>query len=98
MFILLDFSSTKMKGKGCLRFIFCIVLIIFGNIFIEDYLNIDLNGVTKFISILVLGGLFEILFYLVIKNFSIKPNNILTNIKKMVFHKKKERKKGDPFI
>ena len=87
-----------MKGKGCLRFILYIVLLIFGNIFIEDYLNIDLNGVTKFISILVLGGLFEILFYLVIKNFSIKPNNILTNIKKMVFHKKKERKKGDPFI
>ena len=86
-----------MKGKGCLRFIFFIVLIIFGNIFIEDYLNIDLNGVTKFISILVLGGLFEILFYLVIKNFSIKPNNSLINIKKMVFHKK-ERKKGDPFI
>ena len=87
-----------MKGKGCLRFILYIVLLIFGNIFIEDYLNIYLNGVTKFISIFILGGLFEILFYLVIKNFSIKPNNSLINIKKMVFHKKREKKRRSFYI
>ena len=44
-----------MKGKGCLRFFLYTFLLAFANGFIEDFLNIDLNGVTKILSIIIIA-------------------------------------------
>ena len=50
-----------MKGKGCLRFFLYTFLLAFANVFIEDFLNIDLDGVTKVVSVLIVAGLIELL-------------------------------------
>jgi len=70
----------------------------FANGFIEDFLNIDLDGVTKIISVLILAGLIELLIDQFFKYFS---ENSQTNIFKKIkdiLYPKKERRKGDPFL
>ena len=87
-----------MKGKGCLRFFLYSFLLAFANGFIEDFLNIDLDGVTKIISVLILAGLIELLIDQFFKYFS---ENSQTNIFKKIkdiLYPKKERRKGDPFL
>ena len=87
-----------MKGKGCLRFFLYTFLLAFANGFIEDFLNIDLDGVTKVVSVLIVAGLIELLINQFFKYFS---GNSQTNIFKKIkdiFFPKKERKKGDPFL
>ena len=87
-----------MKGKGCLRFFLYTFLLAFANGFIEDFLNIDLDGVTKVVSVLIVAGLIELLIDQFLKYFS---GNSQTNIFKKIkdiFYPKKERKRGDPFL
>ena len=87
-----------MKGKGCLRFFLYAFLLAFANGFIEDFLNIDLNGVTKIISIIIIAGSIEFIIDQLFKYFS---GNSQTNIFKKIkdiFYPNKERKKGDPFL
>ena len=87
-----------MKGKGCLRFFLYTFLLAFANGFIEDFLNIDLDGVTKVFSVLIVAGLIELLIDQLFKYFS---GNSQTNIFKKIkdiFYPKKERKRGDPFL
>ena len=87
-----------MKGKGCLRFFLYTFLLAFANGFIEDFLNIDLDGVTKIISVLIVAGLIELLIDQFFKYFS---GNSQTNIFKKIkdiLYPKKERRKGDPFL
>ena len=74
-------------------------LLVFANGFIEDILNIDLNGVTKILSIIIIAGSTEFFIDQVFKYFSKNSeSNMFENIKNMVLHRKKERKKGDPFL
>ena len=88
-----------MKGKGCLRFFLYTFLLVFANGFIEDILNIDLNGVTKILSIIIIAGSTEFFIDQVFKYFSKNSESkMFENIKNMVLHRKKERKKGDPFL
>ena len=88
-----------MKGKGCLRFFLYTFLLAFANGFIEDFLNIDLDGVTKVFSVLIVAGLIELLIDQFFKYFSgNSQTNIFENIKNMILPGKKERKKGDPFL
>ncbi len=88
-----------MKGKGCLRFFLYIFMLAFANIFIEDFLDIDLNGVTKILSIIIIAGSIEFIIDQLFKYFSRNSEtNMFQNIKNMVFPRKKERKKGDPFL
>ena len=88
-----------MKGKGCLRFFLYTFLLAFVNGFIEDILNIDLNAVTKILSIIIIGGSIEFIIDQVFKYFSRNPeSNIFESIKNTVLPRKKERKKGDPFL
>ena len=87
-----------MKGKGCLRFFLYTFLLAFANGFIEDFLNIDLDGVTKVFSVLIVAGLIELLIDQLFKYFS---GNSQTNIFKKIkdiFYPNNERKKGDPFL
>ena len=87
-----------MKGKGCFRFFLYAFLLAFANVFIEDFLNIDLDGVTKVVSVLIVAGLIELLIDQFFKYFS---GNSQTNIFKKIkdiFYPKKERKRGDPFL
>ena len=87
-----------MKGKGCLRFFLYTFLLAFANGFIEDFLNIDLDGVTKIISVLIVAGLIELLIDQFFKYFyGNSQTNIFKKIKD-IFYPKKERKKGDPFL
>ena len=88
-----------MKGKGCLRFFLYTFLLAFANVFIENFLNIDLDGVTKVFSVIILAGLIELLIDQFFKYYSRNSEtNIFENIKNMIFPRKKERKKGDPFL
>ena len=88
-----------MKGKGCLRFFLYTFLLAFVNGYIEDILNIDLNGVTKILSIIIIAGSIEFIIDQVFKYFSRNPeSNIFESIKNTVLPRKKERKKGDPFL
>ena len=88
-----------MKGKGCLRFFLYTFLLAFVNGYIEDILNIDLNGVTKILSIIIIAGSIEFIIDQVFKYFSRNSEtNMFENIKNMVLPRKKERKKGDPFL
>ena len=48
-----------MKGKGCLRFFLYTFLLAFANGLIEDFLKIDLDGVTKILLIIITAGLIE---------------------------------------
>ncbi len=74
-------------------------LLAFVNGYIEDILNIDLNGVTKILSIIIIAGLIEFIIDQIFKYFSRNSeSNIFENIKNMVLPRKKERKKGDPFL
>tara|TARA_B100000886_G_scaffold279765_1_gene203826 strand:+ start:1195 stop:1419 length:225 start_codon:yes stop_codon:yes gene_type:complete len=74
-------------------------MLAFANIFIEDFLDIDLNGVTKILSIIIIAGSIEFIIDQLFKYFSRNSEtNMSQNIKNMVFHRKKERKKGDPFL
>ena len=87
-----------MKGKGCLRFFLYTFLLAFANGFIEDFLNIDLNGVTKILSIIIIAGSIEFVIDQLFKYFS---GNSQTNIFKKIkdiLYTKKEKKKGDPFL
>ena len=87
-----------MKGKGCLRFFYTHSCWHLPMAFIEDFLNIDLDGVTKVVSVLIVAGLIELLIDQFFKYFS---GNSQTNIFKKIkdiFYPKKERKKGDPFL
>jgi len=87
-----------MKGKGCLRFFLYTFLLAFANGFIEDFLNIDLNGVIKIISIIIIAGSIEFIIDQLFKYFS---GNLQTNIFKKIkeiLYPKKERRKGDPFL
>ena len=70
-----------MKGKGCLRFFLYTFLLAFANVFIEDFLNIDLDGVTKVVSVLIVAGLIELLIDQFFKYFS---GNSQTNIFKII--------------
>ena len=70
-----------MKGKGCLRFFLYTFLLAFANGFIEDFLNIDLDGVTKVVSVLIVAGLIELLIDQFFKYFS---GNSQTNIFKKI--------------
>ena len=88
-----------MKGKGCLRFFLYIFLLAFANGFIEDFLKIDLDGVTKIFSIIIIAGSIEFIIDQLFKYFSRNSeNNIFENIKNLLLPRKKERKKGDPFL
>ena len=88
-----------MKGKGCLRFFLYAFLLAFAKGFIEDFLNIDLNGVTKIISIIIIAGSIEFIIDQLFNYFSRNSQtNIFENIKNMILPGKKERKKGDPFL
>ena len=88
-----------MKGKGCLRFFLYTFLLAFANGFIEDFLDIDLNGVTKIFSIIIIAVSIEFVIDQLFKYFSRNSEtNMFQNIKNMVFPRKKERKKGDPFL
>ena len=88
-----------MKGKGCIRFFLYTFLLAFANGFIEDFLDIDLNGVTKIISIIIIAGSIEFFIDQLFKYLSRNSEtNIFQNIKNMVLTRKKERKKGDPFL
>ena len=88
-----------MKGKGCLRFFLYTFLLAFVNGFIEDILNIDLNGVTKILSIIIIAGSIEFIIDQIFKYFSRNSEyNMFENIKNMVLPRKKERKTGDPFL
>ena len=87
-----------MKGKGCLRFFLYTFLLAFANGFIEDFLNIDLDGVTKVFSVLIVAGLIELLIDQFFKYFyGNSQTNIFQKIKD-IFYPKKERRKGDPFL
>ena len=74
-----------MKGKGCLRFFLYAFLLAFANGFIEDFLNIDLNGVTKIISIIIIAGSIEFIIDQLFNYFSRNSQtNIFENIKNMI--------------
>tara|TARA_Y100001935_G_scaffold78416_1_gene65548 strand:+ start:1147 stop:1413 length:267 start_codon:yes stop_codon:yes gene_type:complete len=88
-----------MKGKGCLRFFLYIFLLAFANGFIEDFLKIDLDGVTKIFSIIIIAGSIEFIIDQLFKSFSSNTKkNIFENLKNIIFPRKKKRKKGDPFL
>ena len=88
-----------MKGKGCLRFFLYSFLLAFANGFIEDFLNIDLDGVTKIISIIIIAGSIEFVIDQVFKYFTRNSEtNVFENIRNILSPRKKERKKGDPFL
>ena len=88
-----------MKGKGCLRFFLYSFLLAFANGIIEDILNIDLNGVTKILSILIIAGSIEFIIDQLFKYFSRNSEtNKFENIRNILSPRKKERKKGDPFL
>ena len=88
-----------MKGKGCFRFFLYAFLLAFANVFIEDFLNIDLDGVTKIISVLIVAGLIELLIDQFFKYFTRNSEtNVFENIRNILSPRKKERKKGDPFL
>mgnify|MGYP001458049642 CR=1 FL=1 len=74
-------------------------LLAFANGFIEDFLNIDLDGVTKILSIIIIAGSIEFIIDQIFKYFSRNTEtNKFENIKNMLSPRKKERKKGDPFL
>ena len=74
-------------------------MLAFANIFIEDFLDIDLNGVTKILSIIIIAGSIEFIIDQLFKYFSRNSEtNMFQNIKNILFPRKKERKKGDPFL
>ena len=76
-----------------------IFLLAFANGIIEYFLNIDLNGVTKFLSILIIAGSIEFIIDQLFKFFSRNSEtNMFENIKNVLSPRKKERKKGDPFL
>tara|TARA_Y100000768_G_scaffold378596_1_gene353229 strand:- start:438 stop:704 length:267 start_codon:yes stop_codon:yes gene_type:complete len=88
-----------MKGKGCLRFFLYTFLLAFANGIIEDILNIDLNGVTKILSIIIIAGSIEFVIDQVFKYFTRNSEtNVFENIRNILSPRKKERKKGDPFL
>ena len=88
-----------MKGKGCLRFFLYTFLLAFANGFIEDFLNIDLDGVTKILSIIIIAGSIEFVIDQVFKYFTRNSEtNVFENIRNILSPRKKERKKGDPFL
>tara|TARA_B100001989_G_scaffold234630_1_gene195324 strand:+ start:56 stop:322 length:267 start_codon:yes stop_codon:yes gene_type:complete len=88
-----------MKGKGCLRFFLYSFLLAFANGFIEDFLNIDLDGVTKILSIIIIAGSIEFVIDQVFKYFTRNSEtNVFENIRNILSPRKKERKKGDPFL
>ena len=88
-----------MKGKGCLRFFLYTFLLAFANGIIEDILNIDLNGVTKILSIIIIAGSIEFVIDQVFKYFRRNSEtNVFENIRNILSPRKKERKKGDPFL
>ena len=88
-----------MKGKGCLRFFLYTFLLAFANGLIEDFLKIDLDGVTKILLIIIIAGLIEFIIDQLFKYFSINTEyNLSKNIKNIIFPRKKKRKKGDPFL
>ena len=88
-----------MKGKGCLRFFLYSFLLAFANGFIEDFLNIDLDGVTKILSIIIIAGSIEFVIDQVFKYFTRNSEtNVFENIRNILSTRKKERKKGDPFL
>ena len=68
-----------MKGKGCLRIFLYIFLLAFANGFIEDFLKIDLDGVTKILSIIIIAGSIEFIIDQLFKSFS-------RNTKKNIFN------------
>jgi len=73
-------------------------LLAFANGFVEDFIGIDLNGITKVFSILIIAGLIEFLIDQLFKYFS---GNSQTNMFKKIkdaFYPKKVRRKGDPFL
>ena len=80
-------------------FILYAFLLAFANGIIEDTLNIDLNGVTKILSIIIIAGSIEFIIDQVFKYFSRNSEtNVFENIKNILSPRKKERKKGDPFL
>ena len=88
-----------MKGKGCLRFFLYSFLLAFANGFIEDFLKIDLDGVTKILSIIIIAGSIEFVIDQVFKYFTRNSEtNVFENIRNILSTRKKERKKGDPFL
>ena len=88
-----------MRGKGCLRFFLYTFLLAFANGIIEDILNIDLNGVTKILSIIIIAGSIEFVIDQVFKYFTRNSEtNVFENIRNILSPRKKERKKGDPFL
>ena len=88
-----------MKGKGCLRFFLYSFLLAFANGFIEDFLNIDLDGVTKILSIIIIAGSIEFVIDQVFKYFTRNSEtNVFENIRNILSPRKKERKTGDPFL
>ena len=73
-------------------------MLAFANIFIEDFLDIDLNGVTKILSIIIIAGSIEFIIDQLFKYFSRNSEtNMFQNIKNMVFPEKKNEKKEIPF-
>ncbi len=76
-----------------------IFLLAFANGIIEYFLNIELNGVTKILSILIIAGSIEFIIDQLFKFFSRNSEtNMFENIKNVLSPRKKERKKGDPFL
>ena len=88
-----------MKGKGCLRFFLYSFLLAFANGFIEDFLNIDLDGVTKILSIIIIAGSIEFVIDQVFKYFTRNSEtNVFENIRNILSPRKIGRKKGGPFL
>ena len=74
-----------MKGKGCLRFFLYSFLLAFANGFIEDFLNIDLDGVTKILSIIIIAGSIEFVIDQVFKYFTRNSEtNVFENIRNIL--------------
>ncbi len=86
-----------MKGKGCLRFFLYTFLLTFANVFIEDFLNIDLDGVTKVVSVLIAAGLIELLIDQFLNTFLEIHKLIFSKKLKIFFILKRKEKKETPF-
>tara|TARA_B100000886_G_scaffold241985_1_gene169875 strand:- start:436 stop:651 length:216 start_codon:yes stop_codon:yes gene_type:complete len=69
-------------------------LLAFANGFIEDFLNIDLDGVTKILSIIIIAGSIEFIIDQIFKYFSRNTETTMfENIKNMFHLEKKNEKK-----
>ena len=72
-------------------------LLAFANGFIEDFLNIDLDGVTKILSIIINAGSIEFIIDQIFKYFSRNTETTMFENIKNMFHLEKKNEKSRPF-